>query len=56
MSEQERKEISAFISFFATFDLARPVTTVTDLSDGAALFDVLALVYVHCFISNARRN
>ncbi|KAJ8584459.1 HOOK-domain-containing protein [Rhizopogon salebrosus TDB-379] len=44
MSEQERKEINAFISFFATFDLARPVTTVTDLSDGAALFDVLALV------------
>jgi len=46
MSEQERKEIDAFISFFATFDLARPVTTVADLSDGAALFDVLALVYV----------
>jgi hypothetical protein len=56
MSEQERKEINAFISFFATFDLARPVTTVTDLSDGAALFDVLALVYVHSLISNARRN
>ena len=46
MSEQEIKEINAFISFFATFDLARPVTTVADLSDGAPLFDVLALVYV----------
>ncbi|OAX41580.1 HOOK-domain-containing protein [Rhizopogon vinicolor AM-OR11-026] len=44
MSEQERKEINAFISFFATFDLARKVTTVADLSDGAPLFDVLAMV------------
>jgi protein HOOK3 len=46
MSEQERKEFNTFLSFFAAFNLAWPVTTVADLSDGAALFDVLALVYV----------
>ncbi|KAG2751515.1 hypothetical protein P692DRAFT_20353079, partial [Suillus brevipes Sb2] len=42
--EQERKEFNTFLSFFAAFNLAWPVTTVADLSDGAALFDVLALV------------
>ncbi|KAI0811036.1 HOOK-domain-containing protein [Irpex lacteus] len=44
MSEAQRKELNAFISFFATFDLPRPVTTVDDLCDGAALFDVLSVV------------
>lgn len=43
----QRKEIDAFFNFFATFNLARPVTTVADLTDGAALFEVLALVYVN---------
>jgi len=38
------KEITAFISFFATFNLTRPVTTISDLSDGAALIEVLSLV------------
>lgn len=46
MSDAQRKELSAFLSFLATFDLARPVTTPSDLSDGAALFEVLCLVYV----------
>ena len=46
MSDAQRKELSAFLSFLATFDLARPVTTPSDLSDGAALFEVLSLVYV----------
>jgi hypothetical protein len=46
MTEIQRKEIGAFISFFATFTLVRPVTTVSDLGDGAALFEVLALVCV----------
>ena len=46
MSEGERKEIEAFFAFLSTFDLARPISTATDLSDGAALFQVLALVYV----------
>ncbi|KAG2157579.1 HOOK-domain-containing protein [Suillus bovinus] len=56
MSEQERKEINAFISFFATFNLARPVTTVDDLSDGAALFDVLALVDAEYFKQSSRSS
>ncbi|KAJ3545756.1 hypothetical protein NM688_g5588 [Phlebia brevispora] len=44
MSDAQRKELDAFISFLATFNLTRPVTTVADLSDGAALFEVLSLV------------
>ncbi|KAG2115082.1 HOOK-domain-containing protein [Suillus discolor] len=56
MSEQERREINAFISFFATFNLARPVTTVADLSDGAALFDVLALVDAEYFRQSSRSS
>ncbi|GBE82526.1 predicted protein [Sparassis crispa] len=47
MSDSQRKELNAFFSFFATFDLARPVTSVADLSDGAALFEVLSLVDDH---------
>jgi len=42
----ERKEIEAFFNFFATFNLARPVSTIQDLADGATLFEVLSLVYV----------
>ena len=42
----ERREIESFFNFFATFNLARPVVTVQDLADGAALFEVLSLVYV----------
>ncbi len=44
--DAQRKELNAFISFFATFDLARPITTVADLCDGAVLFELLSLVYV----------
>lgn len=44
MSDQENKELNAFFAFFATFDLARPVTTISDLSDGGALFEILSLV------------
>ncbi|KAL7283162.1 hypothetical protein ACG7TL_002588 [Trametes sanguinea] len=39
-----KKELNAFFSFFATFDLSRPVTSITDLSDGAALFEILSIV------------
>ncbi|KAH9857802.1 HOOK-domain-containing protein [Lenzites betulinus] len=42
--DSQKKELNAFLSFFATFDLSRPVTTVGDLSDGAALLDILTLV------------
>lgn len=45
MSDEQR-EIDAFFAFFETFELARPVTSVADLSDGSALFEVLSLVYV----------
>lgn len=53
MGDAQRKELNAFFSFFATFDLARPVTTVADLSDGAALLESLSVVYVP-FISLSR--
>ncbi|KAI5983865.1 HOOK-domain-containing protein [Pisolithus albus] len=56
MSDKERKEIEAFFAFFATFDLGRPVTTATDLSDGAALFAVLALVDANYFCQPARAS
>lgn len=46
MTDIQRKETEAFISFFATYELTRPVTTVSDLSDGAALFEVLSLMCV----------
>ncbi|KAI6043127.1 HOOK-domain-containing protein [Pisolithus marmoratus] len=56
MSDKERKEIEAFFAFFATFDLGRPVSTGTDLSDGAALFEVLALVDANYFCGPARAS
>jgi protein HOOK3 len=42
--DAQRKETDAFFAFFSTYDLARPVTTISDLSDGAALFEVLSLM------------
>ena len=47
--DSQKKELNAFLSFFATFDLARPVTTIADLSDGAALFEILSIVCVFRF-------
>ena len=44
--DSQKKELNAFLSYFATFDLARPVTTIGDLSDGAALFEILSIVWV----------
>ncbi|KAJ3563188.1 hypothetical protein NP233_g9106 [Leucocoprinus birnbaumii] len=40
----DRKELDAFFHFFALFELSRPVTTPSDLSDGAALSDILGIV------------
>ncbi|KAH9951485.1 HOOK-domain-containing protein [Amylocystis lapponica] len=54
MSDAQRKELNAFFSFFATFDLTRPVTTVSDLSDGAALFEILSLVDTDYFRQPSR--
>ncbi|KAF9532408.1 HOOK protein-domain-containing protein [Crepidotus variabilis] len=45
----QRREIDAFLNFFATFELSRPVTSVADLADGTALFDVLAVVDANYF-------
>ncbi|KAF8436897.1 HOOK-domain-containing protein [Boletus edulis BED1] len=56
MSDQESKELDAFFAFFATFDLARPVATVADLSDGAALFEILSLVDADYFRQSTRTN
>jgi len=47
---EDRRELDAFFHFFATFELSRPVTTTSDLSDGAALSDILAIVYVSTLI------
>ncbi|KAG8700904.1 hypothetical protein FRC09_005693, partial [Ceratobasidium sp. 395] len=45
MSPQEiQQESQAFISWLSLFQLSRPITSLADLSDGAALFDVLAVV------------
>ena len=49
--DSQKKELNAFFSYFATFDLSRPVTTVADLSDGAALFEILSIVCVHLLLS-----
>jgi len=44
--ESQRKEMDAFLSFFGKFELPHPAVTVADLSDGAALLQVLTLVSV----------
>ncbi|KAF7311669.1 hypothetical protein MKEN_01070500 [Mycena kentingensis (nom. inval.)] len=54
--DHERKELDSFIHFFAAFDLARPVSTLSDLSDGAALFEVLSLVDADYFRPPARTS
>lgn len=38
------KEQSAFLAFLATFDLARPVLSLSDLTDGTALYELLQVV------------
>jgi len=38
-------EIEAFLNFFATFSLSRPISSIVDLADGALLFEVLSVVY-----------
>ncbi|KAG6811875.1 hypothetical protein H0H92_005451 [Tricholoma furcatifolium] len=54
VDSQERKELAAFINFFTTFNLSRPVTSPSDLSDGAALFDILFLVDADYFRTPTR--
>ncbi|KAG9100611.1 hypothetical protein FS749_014201 [Ceratobasidium sp. UAMH 11750] len=55
MSPQEiQQESQAFISWLSLFQLSRPVTSLADLSDGAALFDVLAVVDEEYFRNPSR--
>jgi protein HOOK3 len=52
----QRREIEAFFNFFSTFNLARSVSAVSDLADGAAFFQVLSLVYdlyFQCFMQSS---
>ncbi|KZT03569.1 HOOK-domain-containing protein [Laetiporus sulphureus 93-53] len=56
MADERRNESNAFLSFFATFELTRPVATVADLSDGAALYEVLSLVDANYFRQTTRAS
>jgi protein HOOK3 len=42
MAESQSKELDAFLAFFSTFGLHRPVTAAADLSDGAGLLEILS--------------
>ena len=44
MAEPQIKELDAFLAFFSTFNLHRPITTVADLSDGAGLLEILSIM------------
>lgn len=55
LPQEIQQEGQAFISWISLFELSRPVTSLADLSDGAALFDVLACVDEEYF-RNAPRS
>jgi protein HOOK3 len=42
MAELQSKELDAFLAFFTTFNLHRPITAAADMSDGAGLFEILS--------------
>jgi protein HOOK3 len=44
MEESQNKELDAFLAFFSTFNLHRPVTAAADLSDGAGLLEILSIM------------
>jgi protein HOOK3 len=44
MDESQNKELDAFLAFFSTFNLHRPVTAAADLSDGAGLLEILSIM------------
>ncbi|KIK63774.1 hypothetical protein GYMLUDRAFT_57431 [Collybiopsis luxurians FD-317 M1] len=54
MSDSKQKEIDAFFNFFSTFDLTNPVSSLTDLSDGQALFEILSVVDADYFRQSTR--
>ncbi|KAG8932676.1 hypothetical protein FRC02_000779 [Tulasnella sp. 418] len=53
MSKEER-ESSAFLAWITAFELSRPVSSLADLSDGAALFDILSVVDAEYFRAPVR--
>jgi len=44
MAELQNKELDAFLAFFSTFSLHRPIASVADLSDGAGLLEILSIM------------
>ncbi|TFK25027.1 hypothetical protein FA15DRAFT_376865 [Coprinopsis marcescibilis] len=42
-SQKNELELEAFINFFKTFELSRPLSKADDLNDGAILFDILCI-------------
>lgn len=44
-AQSSQRELQAFIHFFATFELSRPLNRVDDLNDGTILYDILSLAY-----------
>ncbi|KAL0578256.1 hypothetical protein V5O48_003751 [Marasmius crinis-equi] len=54
MSDASLKETEAFVNFFATFQLTNPVSSISDLSDGVALLEVLSLVDADYFRQSTR--
>ncbi|TFK98999.1 HOOK protein-domain-containing protein [Pterulicium gracile] len=54
MSDIERNELDAFISFFSKFPLDHAITTVSDLNDGTALFQILSHIDADFFCQPAR--
>ncbi|KAI0057107.1 HOOK-domain-containing protein [Artomyces pyxidatus] len=54
MADSQNKELDAFFSFFATFPLNRPVTSISDLSDGAGLMEILSSIDAEYFRQPSR--
>ncbi|KAF8606522.1 hypothetical protein BDV93DRAFT_553692 [Ceratobasidium sp. AG-I] len=54
LSQEVQQESQAFISWISSFQLSRPITSLADLSDGTALFDVLACVDEEYFRNQSR--
>lgn len=44
MSGLQLRELEAYFAFLSTFDLLRPVSDVSDLTDGSVLYEVLSVV------------
>ena len=44
-SQNVEAELQAFVNFFATFNLSRPLNSADDLNDGAIFYDILSLAY-----------